>query len=262
MAETQDRLQTHIDWEAIERSPEFQELVRKRRSFVVPATIFFLAYYMGFILLAGYAIGLVANGQLDHLAVVVPQGETHAHVGLPSRQQIARAMRVNVLSNPVLGLSSDPGWDGIEPFHFVMYEPNFGGPPTERTEALVCYDDEYMYFALRAYDSNPDEIRGNILYRDRFGGDDYFEVMLDTFNDNEHGVIFTTSPTGFRRDTEVSRDASGPIGQWLNVDYNTFWDAAGATTSRSTSMPSATSVRVKPASVSANTARSVTKSTR
>jgi uncharacterized membrane protein (DUF485 family) len=44
-----------VDWEAIERSPEFRELVSKKRAFVVPATIFFLAWYLGFILLAGYA---------------------------------------------------------------------------------------------------------------------------------------------------------------------------------------------------------------
>ena len=44
-----------IDWEAIEDSPEFQELVRTRRSFVVPATIFFLAWYFGFVFLTGYA---------------------------------------------------------------------------------------------------------------------------------------------------------------------------------------------------------------
>ena len=55
MAETQDRLQTHVDWEAIERSPEFQELVHRRRRFVIPCTIFFLSWYMGFILLTAYA---------------------------------------------------------------------------------------------------------------------------------------------------------------------------------------------------------------
>jgi uncharacterized membrane protein (DUF485 family) len=44
-----------IDWIAAERSPEFRELIRKRRSFVLPATIFFLAWYFGFIILAGYA---------------------------------------------------------------------------------------------------------------------------------------------------------------------------------------------------------------
>ena len=44
-----------IDWVAAERSPEFQELVKKRRAFVIPATLFFLAWYFGFIFLAGYA---------------------------------------------------------------------------------------------------------------------------------------------------------------------------------------------------------------
>jgi uncharacterized membrane protein (DUF485 family) len=44
-----------IDWIAAERSPEFRELVRRRKRFVVPATIFFLAWYFGFIVLAGYA---------------------------------------------------------------------------------------------------------------------------------------------------------------------------------------------------------------
>jgi uncharacterized membrane protein (DUF485 family) len=59
---------TH-DWERIERSPEFQELVRKRRSFVLPATIFFLAYYMGFILLAGYASDFMAESVYEGLTV-------------------------------------------------------------------------------------------------------------------------------------------------------------------------------------------------
>ena len=47
--------QTPVDWEAIERSPEFQELVHKRRSFVIPCTIFFLTWYLGFIVLCAYA---------------------------------------------------------------------------------------------------------------------------------------------------------------------------------------------------------------
>jgi uncharacterized membrane protein (DUF485 family) len=57
------------DWEAIERSDEFRELVSKRRSFVVPATIFFLAYYMGFILLAGYAPDFMGESVYEGLTV-------------------------------------------------------------------------------------------------------------------------------------------------------------------------------------------------
>ena len=47
--------QPDIDWVAAERSPEFRELIKRKRAFVVPATIFFLAWYFGFIVLAGYA---------------------------------------------------------------------------------------------------------------------------------------------------------------------------------------------------------------
>jgi uncharacterized membrane protein (DUF485 family) len=57
------------DWERIEHSPEFQELVRKRRSFVVPATLFFLTYYMAFILLAGYAKDFMASSVYEGLTV-------------------------------------------------------------------------------------------------------------------------------------------------------------------------------------------------
>ena len=57
------------DWERIEHSPEFQELVHKRRSFVVPATVCFLAYYMAFILLAGYAKDFMASSVYEGLTV-------------------------------------------------------------------------------------------------------------------------------------------------------------------------------------------------
>ena len=58
-----------IDWQAIERSPEFQDLVRSRRSFVLPATIFFLAWYMGFILLTAYAEDFMSERVYEGLTV-------------------------------------------------------------------------------------------------------------------------------------------------------------------------------------------------
>jgi uncharacterized membrane protein (DUF485 family) len=64
-----DRAREGIDWEAIERSPEFQELVRRRRSFVLPGTIFYLAWYMGFILLVAYAEDFMAKSVYEGLTV-------------------------------------------------------------------------------------------------------------------------------------------------------------------------------------------------
>jgi len=53
MAEAEHR--SDVEWQAIERSPEFRELIRRKKAFVVPATLFFMAWYFGFIILAGYA---------------------------------------------------------------------------------------------------------------------------------------------------------------------------------------------------------------
>lgn len=58
-----------IDWVAAERSSEFQELVKKRRSFVLPATLFFLAWYFGFVILAGYAPRFMGESVYEGLTV-------------------------------------------------------------------------------------------------------------------------------------------------------------------------------------------------
>ena len=61
--------QTPVDWEAIERSPEFQELVHKRRSFVIPCTVFFLTWYLGFIVLCAYAPDFMGESVYQGLTV-------------------------------------------------------------------------------------------------------------------------------------------------------------------------------------------------
>ena len=61
--------ESRVDWKAIERSPEFRELIAARRRFVLPATIFYLAWYLGFILLAGYAPDFMARSVYEGLTV-------------------------------------------------------------------------------------------------------------------------------------------------------------------------------------------------
>jgi uncharacterized membrane protein (DUF485 family) len=58
-----------VDWVAAERSPEFRALIAAKRRFVVPATIFFLGWYIGFILLAGYAKDFMASSVYEGLTV-------------------------------------------------------------------------------------------------------------------------------------------------------------------------------------------------
>ena len=131
------------------------------------------------------------------------------------------------------GRVDEPAWDLIEPVPMVQYEPNAGSPPTERTEIRFAYDDKYFYGSIRAYDRDPNGIRATSLYRDQIRGSDHFEIVLDTFNDNENAYVFTTTPTGLRNDAAIANDATGgtiTAGGWLNRDFNTFWDAESTIT--------------------------------
>ena len=42
------------EWDRLERDPEFRDLVRRKRHFIVPATIFFIIYYFALPVLVGY----------------------------------------------------------------------------------------------------------------------------------------------------------------------------------------------------------------
>jgi uncharacterized membrane protein (DUF485 family) len=68
-ARADDAPRGDIDWQAIEASPEFQELVHARKAFVLPGTIFFLVWYMGFILLTAYAEDFMSERVYEGLTV-------------------------------------------------------------------------------------------------------------------------------------------------------------------------------------------------
>ncbi len=42
------------EWVRVERTQAFKELVRRKRAFIIPATIFFLVFYFGLPFLAGF----------------------------------------------------------------------------------------------------------------------------------------------------------------------------------------------------------------
>ena len=150
--------------------------------------------------------------------------------------QTAQPMPIARVEGIVLdGRVDEPAWDAIPPLHIVQYEPNAGEEPTERTEIRLGYDDDYFYVSMRAYDRDPNGVRATSLYRDRISGSDHLEILLDTYNDNETAYVFTTTPSGIRNDLEISNDATGGTissGNWLNRDFNTYWDAETTVTDK------------------------------
>lgn len=116
-------------------------------------------------------------------------------------------------------------WDEIEPLPMVQYAPNYRESLSQKTYIRVVHDEHYLYVYGKMYDSNPNGVRVNSLYRDRESGDDLFGLVLDAFNDNETAMWFVVNPAGVRIDMEVSNDAEGRGS--VNFDWDTFWDAKG-----------------------------------
>lgn len=59
---------------AIQQSPEFAELRRRFRSFVLPATVFFLSWYFLYVLLAAYAPGFMSTHIAGNINVALLMG--------------------------------------------------------------------------------------------------------------------------------------------------------------------------------------------
>lgn len=126
------------------------------------------------------------------------------------------------------GLSNEPAWQGIKSLPMVMHAPVFRGELSERTEVLVAYDDEYLYAAGRCFDSEPEKILAYSKKRDSMSPtNEWFGLVIDSFNDKENAMGFFTTPAGLRMDLTVYNDAQGDmINPPLNLSWNTFWDVA------------------------------------
>ncbi|MBT4484298.1 MAG: carbohydrate binding family 9 domain-containing protein, partial [Candidatus Latescibacteria bacterium] len=136
---------------------------------------------------------------------------------------------VSRVSGPVTldGMSDEPAWEGIESLPLRMRTPIYDNEPSERTEFLLGYDDDYIYAAGRFHYSELSEIQAASFKRDFWHwSSDFMGITLDTFNDNENGVVFLITPAGTRTDANILNDAAGAPYKNINTSWNTFWDVA------------------------------------
>ena len=96
---------------------------------------------------------------------------------------------------------------------FTQYVPVEGVEPSEPTEIRVFYTDEAIYFGIRAYDSDPDEILARFGERDRVTyNDDWVRIILDTFDDRRQAYAFAINPLGLQSDGLIVEGSSSGFG--------------------------------------------------
>lgn len=164
---------------------------------------------------------------MNHCLNVVAMLALMAPVPAVLAAQTAAPMPLQRLTGPVSidGVPDEAAWQAISPLPLTTYAPVFKAAPTQRSEIRVAYDDDYFYAAGWFYDTDPDGIRINSLYRDRWNGDDAMAIYIDAFNDNQNAKWFGTTPGGIRFDQLVSDD-----GATLNESWDTFWTARSTVT--------------------------------
>ena len=113
-----------------------------------------------------------------------------------------------VLDGEVL---NDPIWAKSLPVTgFVQITPDEGQPATERTAVHVIYTSDTLFFGVVCYDRNPSSI---IVADSRRDSDlretDSFQIILDTFLDQQNGFVFGTNPVGIEYDAQVTNEGQG-----------------------------------------------------
>ncbi len=133
---------------------------------------------------------------------------------------------------------NEPEWEAAAVLSgFTQYEPVEGIPASERTEVLIFYSEEAIYFGVRAFDREPDLIMARLGERDRVVfGDDWVRITLDTFDDQRQAYVFYVNPLGLQTDglwiEGMQRGRGGLGGSGVSIDYNPdfIWESEGEVT--------------------------------
>ncbi len=89
---------------------------------------------------------------------------------------------------------------------FVQFEPVPDAAPSQQTQYAIVYDDNNLYVAITALDSEPGKIVRRISRRDDVDGD-WVSVAIDSYEDKMTSFEFTVSASGSKGD--LLRSESG-----------------------------------------------------
>lgn len=130
----------------------------------------------------------------------------------------------------------EPVWQQAALLHsFTQYDPVEGVEASQKTEVLVVFDRENVYFGIKAYDTDPTGIRATLAERDEFDRtDDYVRIILDTFNDQRRGYVFSVNPLGVQHDGIWNEGGSsgrrGGFGPPVDDNPDFLWESDGEIT--------------------------------
>lgn len=112
--------------------------------------------------------------------------------------------------------------EGVWSENFIQNTPVERGIPTYPTKIKILYDDKNIYFALRAWDPEPDKINRFVGNRDDNSIGDLISVCFDTYHDYRAGTEFNINAGGNKTDLIVSDNLN------VNMNWNAVWEGKTA----------------------------------
>ncbi len=134
-------------------------------------------------------------------------------------QLVAKAIRIS--TPPTIdGHINEAVWEHAWKIdQFFQREPNPGEPVSEKTIVSICYDNNYLYFAVKCYD-DPKKITAKEMARDvSLGNDDRVQIILDTYLDHRNGYWFQIGPRGSIGDALISENGAS-----MNKEWDALWN--------------------------------------
>lgn len=123
------------------------------------------------------------------------------------------------------GALSEPEWTSAAPAtDFTQFQFRHNIPSAFKTEVKILYDNNALYVGAYMYDPNPDSIMQELSTRDNLGTADFFDVVLDPYNEGLHALEFIISASGVQLDAKMYPNAD------FGEDFN--WDAVWQSATR------------------------------
>ena len=139
-------------------------------------------------------------------------------------QPTAKATRIDAAKAPKLdGDISDAVWANATVIdEFYQLEPAEAQPASERTTVRILYDENSIYFAIRAYDREPNLIKASVKARDgELSKDDLVRIYLDPYKTRRDGYVFEVNALGARTDSLIENNNN------FLIEWDTIWHAHG-----------------------------------
>lgn len=136
---------------------------------------------------------------------------------LPANAHMEKHYHATRLTGPppvIDGVLNDPAWDaGTWAGGFFQHEPHSGREASQGTSFTILFDDNFIYVAIRAWDTAPDSIVSRMTRRDQDDGD-MVGIAFDSYFDRRTAFLFGVTAGGIKCDMIITNNGENEDKSW------------------------------------------------